>query len=537
MAKLSKLSVAGTALIATAGGLSTLSNGLTITAHASVKKQASNSKASPMLNLKKASNKLDTASNKQAQMVNALLESKVDAQVPTKPGTYTKSVALLDESGKQLGVATLTRVVNADGSSQSTLSKSIPGGYTLKDTSVLNHYPSAITLSRVAGSVQAGTTTKQVKLVLANGQQIGTGTEIRTVASDGGATVKLNGIPQGYHVDNMDSLKSFPDQVVLAKGNPVNKQNAQNVSNTDTVDPSIVKGTDKPLTDGQQGKITPAQGQQGTTQNQGTATNAGQNKGTITLTPGNSQTNNAQQGQGSNTTAGTSANTNASKDTSGNSAGASKQGDASKGSATNTKTDTSKSTDTAKADTSKGSASKDTKADTPKATASTDKKDDSAKQDASKTDTAKTDASKGATTTDTKGNTSSKLADAVKSADSVIKSSARVDAGKSQDTGKSTDTSKKDESAKKSDSDKKHNTKSDDKKDGKLDLSDTTKALKKSSRNKDDSKSAPDDKSKGGSANKSNDKKDNVDNLLNSRSKKNKSADSAKVDNADVQTD
>lgn len=171
MAKLSKLSLAGTALI-TAGGLTTVASGLTITAHADAKPQTKTNNVNQADQLKKATNKLDNASNKQAQLVNMLLASKAEAQVPTQPGTYTKSVLLLDANGKQLGTATLTRVVNADGSSNSTLSKSIPGGYMLKDVSVLNHYPSAITLTPTQGAVKAGTTSKQAKLVDANGKQI-----------------------------------------------------------------------------------------------------------------------------------------------------------------------------------------------------------------------------------------------------------------------------------------------------------------------------------------------------------------------------
>ena len=205
MAKMSKLGLAGSALLATAGGATTLASGLTITAHASEKPQT-NTQTNQADKLKKASNQLDTASKQQAKMINALLESKVDAQVPTQPGTYTKSVALLDASGKQLGTATLTRVVNADGSSQSSLSKDIPAGYTLKDVSVLNHYPSAVTLTRVAGATQAGTTTKAIKLTDASGKLIATGTATRVVDEKGASTVSVKGIPQGYRVADMYSL-------------------------------------------------------------------------------------------------------------------------------------------------------------------------------------------------------------------------------------------------------------------------------------------------------------------------------------------
>ena len=226
MAKMSKLGLAGSALLATAGGATTLASGLTITAHASEKPQT-NTQTNQADKLKKASNQLDTASKQQAKMINALLESKVDAQVPTQPGTYTKSVALLDASGKQLGTATLTRVVNADGSSQSSLSKDIPAGYTLKDVSVLNHYPSAVTLTRVAGATQAGTTTKAIKLTDASGKLIATGTATRVVDEKGASTVSVKGIPQGYRVADMYSLRTFPDQLVIEKGEAINSNTQQ----------------------------------------------------------------------------------------------------------------------------------------------------------------------------------------------------------------------------------------------------------------------------------------------------------------------
>lgn len=174
------------------------------------------------------------------------------SQVPTQPGTYTKSVALLDASGKQLGTATLTRVVNADGSTQSSLSKDIPAGYTLKDVNVLNHYPSAVTLTRVAGATQAGTTTKAIKLTDASGKLIATGTATRVVDEKGASTVSVKGIPQGYRVADMYSLRSFPDQLVIEKGEPINNQTAQDTSNKQPVN-TLNKGEkDSSLTTGGQ---------------------------------------------------------------------------------------------------------------------------------------------------------------------------------------------------------------------------------------------------------------------------------------------
>ena len=576
---MSKLGLAGSALLATAGGATTLASGLTITAHASEKPQTNTQQTNQADKLKKASNQLDTASKQQAKMINALLESKVDAQVPTQPGTYTKSVALLDASGKQLGTATLTRVVNADGSTQSSLSKDIPAGYTLKDVNVLNHYPSAVTLTRVAGATQAGTTTKAIKLTDASGKLIATGTATRVVDEKGASTVSVKGIPQGYRVANMDSLRSFPDQLVIEKGEAINSQTAQDTSNKQPVN-TLNKGEkDSSLTTGgqsqQAGNTTSGtttgnpdsqsgQAQQGgtTTDNGTSATDSATNAqgvpvsdavkdalahhisisdGVATPTPekpvekpvtmvntANATNSNQANTTDSNTNTGADANkgqqtSDASKDSSKTSTDSKTTTDQGK---TDTKKDDSKTststTDSAKKDDTKKD---DSKASTSKNTsASTDEKKDEAKKDDSKSDTSKTDASK--TADNSKANdTNSKVDNAIKGIDSVAKGS--TDATKSADS-KSSDTDKKDNS-KKSDSSKSDNKKSDDKKsdkkDGKLDLSDTTDALKKSSKDDDKKDSNSDNSSK----------KDNVSNLLNkSANKSSKASDNAKVADANV---
>lgn len=531
---MSKLGLAGSALLVTAGGATTLASGLTITAHASEKPQT-NTQTNQADKLKKASNQLDTASKQQAKMINALLESKVDAQVPTQPGTYTKSVALLDASGKQLGTATLTRVVNADGSTQSSLSKDIPAGYTLKDVNVLNHYPSAVTLTRVADATPAGTTTKAIKLTDASGKLIATGTATRVVDEKGASTVSVKGIPQGYRVANMYSLRSFPDQLVIEKGEPINSQTSQDVTKTDPVTSSQIQGKDHTISDGDTGTTT-AGNQNGTT------TNTGADKGNTTAGQGNQQTGNTTSGtttgntgsqsgqaqQGGTTTtdqgkadAGTAINTGADSNKVQQTSDASK--DSSK-----TSTDSKTTTDQGKTDTKKDD-SKTSTSTTDSAKKDDTKKDDSKastaeKKDDSKSDTSKTDASK--TTDNSKTNdTNSKVDNAIKGIDSVAKSS--TDATKSADS-KSSDTDKKDDS-KKSNSSKSDNKKSDDKKsdkkDGKLDLSDTTDALKKSSKD--------DDKKDNNSDNSS--KKDNVSNLLNkSANKSSNASDNAKVADANV---
>lgn len=520
MSKMSKLGLAGSALLATAGGATTLASGLTITAHASEKPQTNTQQTNQADKLKKASNQLDTASKQQAKMINALLESKVDAQVPTQPGTYTKSVALLDASGKQLGTATLTRVVNADGSTQSSLSKDIPAGYTLKDVNVLNHYPSAVTLTRVAGATQAGTTTKAVKLTDASGKLIATGTAIRVVDEKGASTVSVKGIPQGYRVANMDSLVTFPDQLVIEKGEPINNQTAQDTSNKQPVN-TLNKGEkDSSLTTGGQSQQAGNTTSGATTGNTGSQSGQAQQGGTTSADQGKTDAGTTNTGADANKGQQTS---DASKDSSKTSTDSKTTTDQGK---TDTKKDDSKTststTDSAKKDDTKKD---DSRASTSKNTsASTDKKKDEAKKGDSKSDTSKTDASK--TADNSKANdTNSKVDNAIKGIDSVAKGS--TDATKSADS-KSSDTDKKNDS-KKSDSSKSDNKKSDDKKsdkkDGKLDLSDTTDALKKSSKD--------DDKKDNNSDNSS--KKDNVSNLLNkSANKSSKASDNAKVADADV---
>ena len=527
---MTKLGLAGSALLATAGGATTLASGLTITAHASEKPKTNTQQTNQADKLKKASNQLDTASKQQAKMINALLESKVDAQVPTQPGTYTKSVALLDASGKQLSTATLTRVVNADGSTQSSLSKDIPAGYTLKDVNVLNHYPSAVTLTRVAGATQAGTTTKAIKLTDANGKLIANGTVTRVVDEKGASTVSVKGIPQGYKVANMGNLSAFPDQIVIEKGEAINSNTAEN---TDAVTMNNVPagGTtadSRKILDS--GGVTKTAGQ-GNQQTGNTA--SGTTTGNTGSQSGQAQqggTTSADQGKTDAGTTNTGADANKGQQTSDASKDSSKTSTDSKTTTDQGKTDTKKddsktstsTTDSAKKDDTKKD---DSKASTSKNTsASTDEKKDEAKKDNSKSDTSKTDASK--TADNSKANdTNSKVDNAIKGIDSVAKGS--TNATKSADS-KSSDTDKKDDS-KKSDSSKSDNKKSDDKKsdkkDGKLDLSDTTDALKKSSKG--------DDKKDNNSDNSS--KKDNVSNLLNkSANKSSKASDNAKVADANV---
>lgn len=527
---MTKLGLAGSALLATAGGATTLASGLTITAHASEKPKTNTQQTNQADKLKKASNQLDTASKQQAKMINALLESKVDAQVPTQPGTYTKSVALLDASGKQLSTATLTRVVNADGSTQSSLSKDIPAGYTLKDVNVLNHYPSAVTLTRVAGATQAGTTTKAIKLTDANGKLIANGTVTRVVDEKGASTVSVKGIPQGYKVANMGNLSAFPDQIVIEKGEAINSNTAEN-TDAGTMNNVPAGGTtadSRKILDS--GGVTKTAGQ-GNQQTGNTA--SGTTTGNTGSQSGQAQqggTTSADQGKTDAGTTNTGADANKGQQTSDASKDSSKTSTDSKTTTDQGKTDTKKddsktstsTTDSAKKDDTKKD---DSKASTSKNTsASTDEKKDEAKKDNSKSDTSKTDASK--TADNSKANdTNSKVDNAIKGIDSVAKGS--TNATKSADS-KSSDTDKKDDS-KKSDSSKSDNKKSDDKKsdkkDGKLDLSDTTDALKKSSKG--------DDKKDNNSDNSS--KKDNVSNLLNkSANKSSKDSDNAKVADADV---
>ena len=554
---MTKLGLAGSALLATAGGATTLASGLTITAHASEKPKTNTQQPNQADKLKKASNQLDTASKQQAKMINALLESKVDAQVPTQPGTYTKSVALLDASGKQLGTATLTRVVNADGSTQSSLSKDIPAGYTLKDVSVLNHYPSAVTLTRVAGATQAGTTTKAIKLTDASGKLIATGTATRVVDEEGASTVSVKGIPQGYKVANMDNLSAFPDQIVIEKGEPINSQTQQktNEDQRGNVTPVNPNESNTHLTTGGQSQ------QAGNTTTGNTGSQSGQaQQGGTTTDNGTSATDSTTNAQGvpvsdavkydlahhiiinyggaitppekpvekpvttvntanatnSNQANTTDSNTDTNAQTGLSQAQGQQTSDASKDSS-KTSTDSKTTTDQGKTDTKKDDSK------TPTSTTDSAKKDEAKKGD-SKSDTSKTNASK-ATDNSKTNDTNSKVDNAIKSIDSVAKGS--TDATKSADS-KSSDTDKKDDSKKSNSSksgDKKSDDKKSDKKDGKLDLSDTTDALKKSSKDDDKKDSNSDNSSK----------KDNVSNLLNkSANKSSKASDNAKVADANV---
>lgn len=513
---MTKLGLAGSALLATAGGATTLASGLTITAHASEKTKTNIQQTTQADKLKKASNQLDTASKQQAKMINALLESKVDAQVPTQPGTYTKSVALLDASGKQLGTATLTRVVNADGSTQSSLSKDIPAGYTLKDVNVLNHYPSAVTLTKVAGATQAGTTTKAIKLTDASGKLIATGTVTRVVDEKGASTVTVNGIPQGYRVASMDVLKTFPDQLVIEKGEPINSQTQQktNEDQRGNVTPVNPNESNTHLTTGGQSQQAGNTTSGTTTGNTGSQSGQAQQGGTTSADQGKTDAGTTNTGADANKGQQTS---DASKDSSKTSTDQGKTDTKKDDSKTPTSTTDSAKKDDTKKDDSRASTSKNT-------SASTDEKKDEAKKGDSKSDTSKTNASK--TTDNSKTNdTNSKVDNAIKSIDSVAKGS--TDATKSADS-KSSDTDKKDDSKKSNSSksgDKKSDDKKSDKKDGKLDLSDTTDALKKSSKDDDKKDSNSDNSSK----------KDNVSNLLNkSANKSSKASDNAKVADANV---
>ena len=594
---MTKLGLAGSALLATAGGATTLASGLTITAHASEKPKTNTQQPNQADKLKKASNQLDTASKQQAKMINALLESKVDAQVPTQPGTYTKSVALLDASGKQLGTATLTRVVNADGSTQSSLSKDIPAGYTLKDVSVLNHYPSAVTLTRVAGATQAGTTTKAIKLTDASGKLIATGTATRVVDEEGASTVSVKGIPQGYKVANMGNLSDFPDQIVIEKGEPINSNTAENTdagtmnnvpAGGTTADSRKILDSGGVTKTAGQGNATAGNQSGTTTGNTGSQSGQAQQGGTTTDN-GTSATDSATNAQGvpvsdavkydlahhiiinyggaitppekpvekpvttvntanatnSNQANTTDSNTDTNAQTGLSQAQGQQTSDASKDSS-KTSTDSKTTTDQGKTDTKKDDSK------TPTSTTDSAKKDDTKKDDSrastskntsASTDEKKDEAKKGDSKSDTSKTNASKTTDNSKTndtnskVDNAIKSIDSVAKGSTDATksadSKSSDTDKKDDS-KKSNSSKSGDKKSDDKKSDKKDGK-----LDLSDTTDALKKSSKDDDKKDSSAKKSDSddssKKDNVSNLLNkSVNKSSKASDNAKVADANV---
>ena len=177
MAKISKLGLAGSALLASASGLSIVSSSL-VTAHAS--------------------------------------ESHAQSNVPTKEGTYSKKVALVDENGKQVGTTTLTIKVGAFNLVQPTLSNDIPEGYGILKTNNLEAYPDSI---KVAKKLPAGTTTKKIKVVDKKTGAQKEDTLTRTVDKLGNYAITIgdskNFSPDGYAVVDMNDLKSFPDQVTV----------------------------------------------------------------------------------------------------------------------------------------------------------------------------------------------------------------------------------------------------------------------------------------------------------------------------------
>lgn len=177
MAKISKLGLAGSALLASASGLSIVSSSL-VTAHAS--------------------------------------ESQSQSNVPTKEGTYSKKVALIDENGKQVGTTTLTIKVGAFNLVQPTLSNDIPEGYGILKTNNLEAYPDSI---KVAKKLPAGTTTKKIKVVDKKTGAQKEDTLTRTVDKLGNYAITIgdskNFRPDGYSVVDMNELKSFPDQVTV----------------------------------------------------------------------------------------------------------------------------------------------------------------------------------------------------------------------------------------------------------------------------------------------------------------------------------
>lgn len=177
MAKISKLGLAGSALLASASGLSIVSSSL-VTAHAS--------------------------------------ESHAQSNVPTKEGTYSKKVALVDENGKQVGTTTLTIKVGAFNLVQPTLSNDIPEGYGILKTNNLEAYPDSI---KVAKKLPAGTTTKKIKVVDKKTGAQKEDTLTRTVDKLGNYAITIgdskNFRPDGYSVVDMNELKSFPDQVTV----------------------------------------------------------------------------------------------------------------------------------------------------------------------------------------------------------------------------------------------------------------------------------------------------------------------------------
>lgn len=156
--------------------------------------------------------------NKQSSLYDSLVQTQnsTESKVPTKAGTYSKQVNLVDETGKNVGTATLHITVNKDGSTSSSLTGKTPG-YKLVDKSQMNLYPDSLTVKSDGEYTQPGTYSKTVKFVDETGKQVGTGTITKTVSADGSSQEAVRGIPYGYQIKDRKAMQNYVDQLTVTK--------------------------------------------------------------------------------------------------------------------------------------------------------------------------------------------------------------------------------------------------------------------------------------------------------------------------------
>lgn len=161
-----------------------------------------------------------------------LVVVKVDTS--TKPTSTSKQITYVDESGKEVGTATLIKEYDGTSNFNYKLDGKVPYGYLLKDEDQLKQYPDKVTVVADPNAAPKGESSKEVTFVLANGTEVGKGTLTRTVDDTGNAHFTLGTtVPKDYQVLNNDEnvLKTYPDKIVVEK---------VTVTNTEVVDVKYV---------------------------------------------------------------------------------------------------------------------------------------------------------------------------------------------------------------------------------------------------------------------------------------------------------
>lgn len=166
-----------------------------------------------------------------------LVVVKVDTS--TKPTSTSKQITYVDESGKEVGTATLIKEYDGTSNFNYKLDGKVPYGYLLKDEDQLKKYPDKVTVVADPTAAPKGESSKEVTFVLADGTEVGKGTLTRTVDDNGNAHFTLGKtMTKGYQVLNNDEnvLKTYPDKIVVEK---------VTVTNTEVVDVTYVDESGK----------------------------------------------------------------------------------------------------------------------------------------------------------------------------------------------------------------------------------------------------------------------------------------------------